>query len=456
VVGQKPIRLQQFHLSSPQLATFTGVDRRICVEAIWNAINGKNIRPTGLLVIPFLQYVSKMLESMRQLLSTVEHRCTGMEQLLQVQLKVNEYTKQTANDALMNIFRLYCEPSHKIKEERAQAQNNNRLDRFLKRLTDHFTPPTSTSGRGRVGENSKTGATGKSGVIDVDAIEPGLKRGDRKRTHKEVFDPTPTGRPKKKGKTAKGRGTVKGKGKGRGKSGRGRTTRPIVVDSDSNSDSDSESEYDSDVEEQTATSIVAATTTVRVKKPSTTEFDPFEDPVPTAILESIRERYQEIAQEPEPVVQQTHRVTESIHQSFRQFVPQPPQMQCIDLTTPASGEPSAVSGNQPQQRRQVPVGDNDHRPLLRLSHIPRYHFAEAFFSKDIAQWARNMAWLWGTYGGMRDLGMVGDCRGGQANAQEVFQLVCDQNRSGLSMTYFKARLSEARHRGYTILQGLAD
>ena len=119
-----------------------------------------------------------------------------------------------------------------------------------------------------------------------------------------------------------------------------------------------------------------------------------------------------------------------------------PDSECIDLTVAPSEH---GGGQQPGQR--CPVQDTDNRPLLRMAYIPRNHFAEALFTKAVAQWTRDLAWLWGTYGQMRLTGMVGPCRGENANATQVMGTVCDTTDSGLGMSYFAGRHMEVRERG---------
>lgn len=146
-----------------------------------------------------------------------------------------------------------------------------------------------------------------------------------------------------------------------------------------------------------------------VKKPQTGAYGAFNDPVPDTIPEGIRDRFEEICQLPEPFIEAVHRNNFSIQERLRPFVPQALEVQCVDLTADESGDGEA---NDARQRSRVPATEDDHRPLMRLAHIPRHHFAESLFPKPVAQWTKNLACLWGTYGGMREHNMVGDCRCG--------------------------------------------
>lgn len=100
----------------------------------------------------------------------------------------------------------------------------------------------------------------------------------------------------------------------------------------------------------------------------------------------------------------------------------------------------------------MPCQDYNNRPVFRMAHIPRNHFAETFFEKAFVQWTRTLlaadqAWLWGTYGGMRDHGLVQSCEENPVTLSIVEEL----NGPVLFIASFEERHVEVRERGYAIL-----
>lgn len=85
----------------------------------------------------------------------------------------------------------------------------------------------------------------------------------------------------------------------------------------------------------------------------------------------------------------------------------------------------------PPQRVVCPAGDN--RPLLSLAHIPRNHDSETLFNKDVLVSTKSFSWLWETYGGMCEHGLVRPCRCEGANPTDIYQRAFQQNLTALLM-----------------------
>lgn len=100
---------------------------------------------------------------------------------------------------------------------------------------------------------------------------------------------------------------------------------------------------------------------------------------------------------------------------------------------------------------------DDTKPLLPVTPIPRHHYAVCMLNITIfMRWMERFACLWGTYGGIRERNMVGPCRGGGVQYTTMFQTVIGMIYSTVSMEYYKTRFSEGMEHGYTILPGFAD
>lgn len=60
--------------------------------------------------------------------------------------------------------------------------------------------------------------------------------------------------------------------------------------------------------------------------------------------------------------------------------------------------------------------------------------------------------MWGTYGGVREHWLVQCCR----NNPATFSRIAEQNRTAVSMEFFKERMGDTRESGYVILDGFHD
>ena len=97
---------------------------------------------------------------------------------------------------------------------------------------------------------------------------------------------------------------------------------------------------------------------------------------------AIRETFEQIQGQPEPIIERFHRTSSSIHDAFRGIAPIPPV-----TTQPVSSNGGAQSAT----TEPIVAAEDDVRPILRLAHIPRNHFAETFFNKGYIQWIKNLA-----------------------------------------------------------------
>lgn len=108
-----------------------------------------------------------------------------------VQLTVSVGVKQSLMYFLINHLRLYREISYKASTANAINSNNYRLERFLKMPKESLFWRWSTPKRPRDAspDVQAKGTTYKEEIIDVDS-EDGRLRSARKRTEKELFDPS--------------------------------------------------------------------------------------------------------------------------------------------------------------------------------------------------------------------------------------------------------------------------
>lgn len=165
----------------------------------------------------------------------MKHRCEDLDALHSTKLEVSLLTTHSVKEEFVNMFRLFIEENYKTSADKGRAKNNIRLDRLMKRLTGHFFPLVHQRRKGRVGDNVKKANT--SAFLHVHAHVQELKRNERKRSTKDVYDPTQDGTPQKNGKTSKSKAKGNGNGKGNGKAHTRKTLSPVVG-------SDSDSEFD--------------------------------------------------------------------------------------------------------------------------------------------------------------------------------------------------------------------
>lgn len=170
----------------------------------------------------------------------------------------------------------------------------------------------------------------------------------------------------------------------------------------------------------------------------------FEDPTPEEVPDDIRNRFQELNSLPEPVIEWEHLHKSSLHSLLQQIRPVS-EFQVIERPDNNSTEVQSVAP------RRVRCLEDDNRPLLSMAHIPWQHFAESLFYKGFVTWTRDIAWLWGTYGALREHELIRCCR----QDPVAFRAVVQQNQTALSIAFFKAKLVDVKERGFTVLDGFA-
>lgn len=99
--------------------------------------------------------------------------------------------------------------------------------------------------------------------------------------------------------------------------------------------------------------------------------------------------------------------------------------------------------------------EDDIKPLVRESHIPRYHYVYSMFDLAFLRCTERLAWLWGTSGGLSDHNKIGTCSGEDAKPTTVFNRVIGKMDTAVSIAFYNARFVEVRELGCTILPDFA-
>lgn len=86
----------------------------------------------------------------------------------------------------------------------------------------------------------------------------------------------------------------------------------------------------------------------------------------------------------------------------------------------------------------VSSAEEDIKPLLRVSHIPRYHYADCMFDIFFLMWTKIFAFVWSTYGGMRELNIVGPFHGEDGQPTTVFTTAIGKMNTMFSMEFYKS------------------
>lgn len=97
-------------------------------------------------------------------------------------------------------------------------------------------------------------------------------------------------------------------------------------------------------------------------------------------------------------------------------------------------------------KQLIPFTGPDPTPTLRLGHIRCLTYANLDLREENALYLNNLAWFWGTYGVLRQHGIVLSFR----NNRNESHTVVDHRETPLSMAYFNVREVEWCERGYTI------
>lgn len=95
--------------------------------------------------------------------------------------------------------------------------------------------------------------------------------------------------------------------------------------------------------------------------------------------------------------------------------------------------------------------DDETHLILQMVGIQKNHFRQTFLDQAFVQKNGNLAWLWGTYRGLPEHGLVQSGRESTA----TFSSAAEYNCTALSMAFFKTRMVEFRELGYAMLDFFA-
>lgn len=75
--------------------------------------------------------------------------------------------------------------------------------------------------------------------------------------------------------------------------------------------------------------------------------------------------------------------------------------------------------------------EDDIKMLLRVAHIPPYHYAECMFNIAFLSWTERLEWMWDMYCGMREHNIVGPYRGEAAQPIILLNAFFDDGHCGI-------------------------
>ena len=415
-------------------STLDGADwdaMRFSVEGAWYALNRTSQPRERVAFSPtvFYSYAAEARRLLQEYHIAVSHRYNTVDAMLETNVNPLGGVPQTARRMTMMQFRLHVDPAQKSG---AGKLNTERIPRVISKLRAiHFPDAVKTKAqktKGLVGADVGKKPT----VIDVDNDDGGAARVSRKRSVAKGYEPDalPTRRSKRQ-----------------------RTVPPVE-------------EPVPTPPAPTVTRSVPAPPPARQRKsssntkksgrralvinPPAQTLETYNDEVPSTAPYGFAEQFQAAQHRAEPLFQPAHLREAVLPPSLRNGK-RTPIPHGVSRTVPG------VDGTAPV-RAPVPFMESDPTPLLRMAHIPAGHLANTFLNKNEVQFLKDIAFLWGAYGALRECDMVeavGPTLGMRHNS-EVFDVVVRHFNSTLPMTFYKTRHVEVRDRGYTILEGFAD
>lgn len=146
--------------------------------------------------------------------------------------------------------------------------------------------------------------------------------------------------------------------------------------------------------------------------------------------------------------QHVHCAQSLLHDTLRDVAP------VSKLTCQEEEEEKSVE-DVPVQGRTACVED-DTRTLLKIAHIPGYHYVECMLNIAFLRWKERLEWLRRTYVGMREQFTVDLYLVKYAVLNILFNTGIGKMGTSSSLPFYKARLVEVRKSGHTILHNFSD
>ena len=410
------VKLSLAHFANNTLETCEDFFVRFMVEGAWMALNRVHSARDRITFTPgpFYNYARAMCDRLLDYLRTIPHKCANMDDLFRNVINTKSDRVQTVYDIAMCQFRLWVDPSQRANYEAAHKLNMSRIDRIISKVQEKLSPGTEKQSSG------KSAAPGTAtNPIDVDSAKPletpGKNRPKRKASKTSKYEPPslPT-RQSKRQKTS-----------------HNKTSTPSTAQT-----------------KPSATSSALTPTKITSRRSNNANDFPFyNDHIPSKPPHGYEKIFQEVQDRPEPVFNEQILRGLTIHPTVKRDEIEPI---IYGIPHEKNKEKTKTTTKRTDQRLQF--SDEDPTPLLRAGHVPYGHQANLFFTSTDVKFIRNLSQFWGTYAALREYGTI------KAYQEDISVIphVCSMFNTPLSMGYFSKRQAELQHRGFTILNDVAN